>query len=39
MKIGIFTDSFTPVPDGVATSVEIIARALEKRGHQVRESI
>lgn len=35
MKIGIFTDCYTPLPNGVATSVEIIAHALEKRGHKV----
>lgn len=35
MKIGFFTDSYLPLPDGVATSVDSCARALEERGHEV----
>src|SRR6185369_7395609 len=35
MKIGFFTDSYLPQLDGLATSVETCARALERRGHQV----
>lgn len=36
MKIGIFTESYLPQLDGVATSfVEATANALEKRGHEV----
>jgi 1,2-diacylglycerol 3-alpha-glucosyltransferase len=35
MKIGFFTDSYYPFFDGVATSVEASAKALERRGHSV----
>lgn len=35
MTIGFFTDSYYPFLDGVATSVEACAKALEKRGHKV----
>ena len=35
MKIGFFTDSYLPQLDGLATSVEICARALEDLGHEV----
>ncbi len=35
MKIGFFTDSYSPSPDGVATSVESSARQLQKMGHTV----
>jgi 1,2-diacylglycerol 3-alpha-glucosyltransferase len=35
MKIGFFTDSYLPQLDGLATSVEVSARALEERGHEV----
>ncbi len=35
MKIGFFTDSYLPQLDGMATSVEICAHALEERGHEV----
>lgn len=35
MKIGFFTDSYLPMPDGVATSVEACALALEEIGHEV----
>lgn len=35
MKIGFFTDSYLPMLDGVSTSVESCARALEEKGHEV----
>lgn len=35
MKIGFFTDSYLPSPDGVATSVESSAKELQKLGHEV----
>jgi 1,2-diacylglycerol 3-alpha-glucosyltransferase len=35
MKIGLFTDGYLPQINGVATSVNIWARALQKRGHEV----
>jgi 1,2-diacylglycerol 3-alpha-glucosyltransferase len=35
MKIGFFTDSYLPSHDGVATSTQQCAEALEKRGHEV----
>lgn len=35
MKIGFFTDSYLPSPDGVATSVESSAQELQKLGHEV----
>lgn len=35
MKIGLFTDSYLPSFDGVATSVESCARELQRRGHTV----
>ncbi len=35
LKIGIFTDSYPPSLDGVATSVYASARELKKRGHDV----
>ncbi len=35
MKIGFFTDSYLPMRDGVTTSVETCARALEQRGHEI----
>lgn len=35
MKIGFFTDSYLPSPDGVATSVESSAKQLSKLGHEV----
>jgi 1,2-diacylglycerol 3-alpha-glucosyltransferase len=35
MKIGFFTDSYLPSYDGVATSTQLCAEALEKRGHEV----
>jgi 1,2-diacylglycerol 3-alpha-glucosyltransferase len=35
MKIGLFTDSFLPSHDGVATSVALLAKELDERGHDV----
>lgn len=35
MKIGFFTDSYLPMRNGVVTSVEDCAKALEARGHEV----
>jgi len=35
MKIGFFTDSYLPQLNGVATSVDVWARTLEKLGHTV----
>ncbi len=35
MKIGFFTDRYYPQVDGVAVSVELYRKALEKLGHQV----
>ena len=35
MKIGLFTDTYIPQANGVATSVEGLARSLEARGHTV----
>ncbi len=35
MKIGIFTESYIPQLDGVATSVHAQAKELEKLGHEV----
>jgi glycosyltransferase involved in cell wall biosynthesis len=35
MKIGIFTESYVPQLDGVATSVYAQSKALEKLGHEV----
>ena len=35
MKIGFFTDRYFPQVDGVAVSVELFARELEKLGHEV----
>lgn len=35
MNIGIFTDTYFPQLNGVATSVQTLRRELEKRGHQV----
>jgi glycosyltransferase involved in cell wall biosynthesis len=35
MKIGFFTDSYLPMNDGVATTTEKCAQALERRGHEV----
>lgn len=35
MRIGIFTDTYTPFINGVTTSVLMLKKALEKRGHIV----
>lgn len=35
MRIGIFTDSYPPYINGVSTSIVMLQRALEKKGHQV----
>lgn len=35
MRIGIFTDTYTPYINGVTTSVVMLKKALEKKGHTV----
>ena len=35
MRIGIFTDTYPPHINGVATSVLMLKKSLEKKGHQV----
>ena len=35
MRIGLFTDTYPPNINGVATSVCMLKKALEKKGHQV----
>ena len=35
MNIGIFSDTYFPQLNGVATSIQTLAAALEQRGHQV----
>lgn len=35
MKIGIFSDTYFPQLNGVATSIRMLATSLEARGHQV----
>ena len=35
MRIGLFTDSYPPFINGVSTSVEMLKRALEQKGHIV----
>ena len=35
MRIGIFTDTYTPHINGVVTSVVMLKKALEKKGHTV----
>lgn len=35
MRIGIFTDSYTPFINGVTTSVLMLKKGLEKKGHTV----
>ncbi|MDD6223374.1 MAG: glycosyltransferase [bacterium] len=35
MKIGLFTDTYTPQINGVSTSVEMLKRALEKKQNEV----
>lgn len=36
MRIGFFTDTYTPQTNGVVTSIQLFKRALEARGHRVR---
>ena len=35
MRIGIFTDTYPPFINGVSTSILMLQRALEKKGHEV----
>ena len=35
MRIGIFTDTYTPFINGVTTSVLMLKKSLEKKGHTV----
>ena len=35
MRIGIFTDTYTPYINGVTTSVLMLKKGLEKKGHKV----
>jgi len=35
MRIGIFTDTYPPYINGVSTSIYMLQKALEKKGHQV----
>lgn len=35
MRIGLFTDTYTPFINGVSTSILMLERALKKQGHQV----
>ena len=35
MRIGIFTDTYPPYINGVSTSVYMLKKALEIKGHQV----
>ena len=35
MKIGIFSDTYTPFINGVSTSIVCLKKALEKKGHEV----
>ena len=35
MRIGLFTDSYIPRPDGIAIAVETMRAGLEKSGHEV----
>lgn len=35
MRIGLFTDTYPPYINGVSTSVYMLKKALEKKGHQV----
>jgi 1,2-diacylglycerol 3-alpha-glucosyltransferase len=36
MRIGFFTDTYTPQTNGVVTSIRLFHKALEARGHEVR---
>ena len=35
MRVGIFTESYPPLVNGVSTSILMLQRALEKQGHEV----
>ena len=35
MRVGIFTESYPPLVNGVSTSIVMLQRALEKEGHEV----
>ena len=35
MRIGLFTDTYPPFINGVSTSVSMLKKALEKKGHEV----
>lgn len=35
MRIGFFTDTYTPQINGVVTSIQLFKKALEQRGHEV----
>ena len=35
MRIGLFTDTYPPYINGVSTSVYMLKKALEKKGHEV----
>jgi 1,2-diacylglycerol 3-alpha-glucosyltransferase len=35
MRVGIFTDTYPPYVSGVCTSIMMLKRALEKKGHEV----
>lgn len=35
MRIGIFTDTYPPYINGVSTSIFVLQKALEKKGHEV----
>ena len=35
MRIGIFSDTYPPYINGVSTSIEVLQKALEKKGHEV----
>ena len=35
MRIGLFTDTYVPQINGVSTSVDMLRRALIKKGHEV----
>jgi glycosyltransferase involved in cell wall biosynthesis len=36
MRVGFFTDTYTPQTNGVVTSIRLFKKALEARGHDVR---
>ena len=35
MRIGIFSDTYIPLINGVSTSIEMLRKGLEKKGHKV----